>query len=350
VAVATIPMVDVVHAGVATTQPTRFGDVAVAALPAGTVLASGRFGDRTGTVSWTRPQDVIAFDLYRTHDAAVARTDPRSGWEKVVDNRWALSYEDTIHGGAMHYKVVARRLDGSTTVSDAVTITADPFPTVLAKAQAVPAEDYTAASFAAFRAEVDATEQASTEPGADEAALIKRIYDAYRLLVAVHRHSFEADESDVWQAAGTGPYTRVIATDHGRTGTRSLYFASADTTGNGSFNMSFNNRKQGGASPIAVTPGKTYKLSFWYQLANYVPGRTVGAYCFVSSRDGGAQVGVEQRTWLPAGDTPSGQWKYFERTYRAENNPIVDSVSLDIGFRGSSGEFRVDDVRVEPVD
>ncbi|ONI80128.1 hypothetical protein ALI22I_42690 [Saccharothrix sp. ALI-22-I] len=349
VATANVPMVDVVHAGVATTQPARFGDVAVTALPSGTVLASGRFGDRTGTVSWTRPQDVIAFDLYRTRDAAVAATDPGSGWEKVVDNRWALSYEDTIYGGAMHYKVVARRLDGSTTVSDAVTITADPFPTVLAKAKAVPAEDYTATSFTAFRAEVDGAEQASTEPGADEAALIKRIYDAYRLLVAVHRHSFEANESDVWQAAGTGPYTRVIASDQGRTGTRSLYYASTDTSGNGSFNMSFHNRKQG-TSPISVTPGKTYKVSYWYQLTNYVPGRTVGAYLFVSSRDGGAQIGVEQRNWLPAGDTAPGQWKYFERTYRADANPVVDNVSLDFGFRGSAGGFRVDDVRVEPVD
>ncbi|WP_158850293.1 carbohydrate binding domain-containing protein [Saccharothrix deserti] len=353
VATADVPMVDVVHAGVATTQTARFGDVEVDSLPAGTVLASGRFGDRTGTVSWTRPRDVIAFDLYRTRDAAVAGTDPStdpgSGWEKIVDNRWALSYEDTIYGGAMHYKVVARRLDGSTTVSAPVTITAEPFPTVLAKARTVSADDYTAASFGAFKAEVDAAEQASTQPGADEAALIKRVYDAYRLLVPVHRHSFEADESDVWQAAGTGPYTRVIASDRGRTGTRSLYFASTDTSGNGSFNMSFHNRKQG-ASPISVTPGKTYKVSYWYQLTNYVPGRTVGAYLFVSSRDGGAQIGVEQRTWLPAGDTAPGQWKYVERTYRADANPVVDNVSLDFGFRGSSGEFRVDDVRVEPVD
>ncbi|WP_159053507.1 hypothetical protein [Streptomyces regalis] len=42
--------------------------------------------------------------------------------------------------------------------------------------------------------------------------------------------------------------------------------------------------------------------------------------------------------------------KLFERTYTTADDARVDNVAIELGFRGSSGTFRVDDVRVEAVD
>lgn len=57
-----------------------------------------------------------------------------------------------------------------------------------------------------------------------------------------------------------------------------------------------------------------------------------------------------RRSCRPAGDTPAGQWKYFERLYTTVDDPAVDNIAIELGFRGSSGRFRVDDVRVVAVD
>jgi len=80
-----------------------------------------------------------------------------------------------------------------------------------------------------------------------------------------------------------------------------------------------------------------------------VPGRTVGAYLFLRQFSGGTGIGVEQRNWLPAGDTPAGEWAYFERTFEA-SDPSATALGAQLGFRGSSGSFRVDDLKVEPVE
>ena len=90
-------------------------------------------------------------------------------------------------------------------------------------------------------------------------------------------------------------------------------------------------------------------MSFWYQLTDYVPGTGVGAYYFVSSRGGANIIGSEQRNWLPTGDTLPGEWKYFERTYTTVDDASVDNIAIDFGLRGSSGRFRVDDLRIEIV-
>ncbi|WP_158441115.1 Tat pathway signal protein [Kribbella steppae] len=334
---ASVPMVDVVNAGVAADRSGSFTQVSVVPVAPDLVVAWGKFLDRDGLVTWTKPKEAIAFDLYRSRD--------RVSWEKLLDNVYATSFTDTVYGGRMSYRVVARKVDGRTSTSEPAYLDADSFATVLQKARAVPADDYTSASFAQFKAEVDAAEAASSDP---EETRIKRVYDAYPLLVPVYKHSFEPNEADIWSPAGTGPYVRTIAEDYARTGTRSLYFTSTDTTANGSYNLLFHSRKQG-VSPFKAKPGTTYKVSFWYQLQDYKPGAGLGAYYFVSSRSGGSQLGTEQRNWLPAGDTAAGQWKSFERTYTTVGDASVDNISIDLGFRGAFGTFRVDDVRVEPV-
>ncbi|MFF6780834.1 Tat pathway signal protein [Streptomyces sp. NPDC012510] len=350
---ASVPMVDVVHAGVAADRAGAFTRVTTEALADDTVIATGRFGERTGTVSWTKPKAAVAFDLYRTSDPETAATDPRAGgagWQKLLDDRYAQSYKDKVYGGQMYYKVVARTVDGATSVTaEPALITADSLASVLQQARALAAEDYTPRSFARFTNVVDAVEEAAKEPGVDESALIKRVYEAYDLLAPVYHDSFEPTDPDVWQQAGTGPYTLAVDTTGGRTGDRALSFTSTDTSGSASFNQWFHNRGTG-TSPITAQPGKAYTVSFWYQVKDYVPGTGVGAYAFVYSRSAASLVGSEQRNWLPKGDTADGQWKYFERTYTTVDDPSVDNISIDFGLRGSSGRFRVDDLKVSPVE
>jgi hypothetical protein len=250
----------------------------------------------------------------------------------------------------MFYAVVARFQDGHTTVAaDPVRIVADSLEQVLAWVRSLDSEDFTTDTWAAFTAELDAVEEAMTEPDADEEALIQRIYDAYDLLVGVYRDSFEESDPDIWAPTGSAPasYTRVIDDSYARTGERSLYFSSTDTSYNPAHNVWFRSNK-GGPSPISATPETTYQVSFWYQLTDYVPGPTVGAYYFIRSYSGGTGIGTDQRHWLPAGDTPPGEWVLFEGEYTTEGGS-VDNVVIDFGFRGSSGEFRVDDLRVEKV-
>jgi hypothetical protein len=101
------------------------------------------------------------------------------------------------------------------------------------------------------------------------------------------------------------PDTVPAETTGGRTGGWALSFTSTDTSGSAALNQWFHNRKPG-ASPIKATGGKTYEVSFRYQLEDYVPGTRVGAYAFVYSRSGGTLAGTEQRGRLPKGNTPAG--------------------------------------------
>lgn len=340
-----LPMAEVVLAGVGATTDAAFTSTTVGTLDEDVVLADADFtsASRTGTVTWTKPKDAVAFSLYRSRD-------PKSGsWQKLLDHEWALTYTDTVHGGTMYYKVVAHHADGATSTASAhAVLVADAFDKVLAAARALQAADYTASGFAKFTAELDAAEQAAADPGADPEALIKKVYDAYGLLVRVYRTSFEAGDPDVWAGAGSGPYTRVIDASDARTGTRAMRFTSTDATYNGSHNLSFRPHAAGN-SPISAKPANRYTVSFWYKLENYTYGSGFGAYLFATSYAGPNRVGAETRYWIRQGDTPAGQWVKFERTYTTQSDATVDSISLDIGFRGAKGTFRVDDLRVEPA-
>ncbi|MBF8185497.1 Tat pathway signal protein [Nonomuraea sp. K274] len=340
-----VPMTEVIHAGVAAAADATFAGVAVEQRDRSLVTATAVRGERGAVrVQWSKPDDAVAFDVYRTADPAVAATDPLTapGWTKVAENSASLVHDDRILAGELFYKVAALG-----TASDAVQVTAEGIDTVLEQARAVKAGDYTQDSYAAFKAEIDAVE---ADPDGDESARVKRVYDAYALLVPVFQHGFEAGEPDIWAAGGSAPgsYQRVISEDGAHNGERGLFFSSTDTTGNGGYNLWFNSRKAGGISPIAAKPNTRYKVSFDYRLTDYVPGRTVGAYAFVRSFKGGTGVGSEQRNWLPAGDTPAGTWARFEREYTSVDADI-DNLELTFGLRGSSGTFQVDDVRVEPV-
>ena len=179
-----------------------------------------------------------------------------------------LSSGDQIYAGEAFYRVVSRSLDGSSTVSaDPAWVVAEGIQTALAHCRAVPGDRYTEASFANFTAELDAVEQAMQTPGYDESALVKRIYDAYALLVDVYRHGFESNEPDVWGLAGSAPgsYVAQIADGGARTGSRGLYFASTDTTGSAGYNLWSNSRKTG-VSLIKANPNTAYKVSFYYRL------------------------------------------------------------------------------------
>lgn len=347
-----LPMVNAVHVGVATTGDVTVENVRVVG-PESSLVSAATFADRVTTVRWTQPDHVVAYDVYRTRDAAVAATDPvkDAGWEKILDHQWALSLRDQVHGGEMYYKVVGYAVDGATTVSDEPSwVAAEGLEAAIERARSVPAGDYSSTSYAKFRAELDAVEAEADKPSADESALIQRIYAAYDHLMPVFRHSFEPDEPDIWAAAGSAPatYSRTIDPSSGRTGNRSLLFTSTDSSANTGYNLWFHSRKQG-TSPIAAEPASRYRVSFWYQLKDYLPGPTTGGYYFIRSLDGTVGIGAEQRNWLPAGDTAPGEWVKFEREYTTTSGP-VDNVEVSFGLRGSHGTFRVDDVTVEPLE
>lgn len=350
-----VPMLDATLAGVSLASgDATFGDVTVTELP-GTAqalwIAEGEQGAHT--VRWTKPGRAVEYDVYRTSDAAAAGRDPQvspEGWEKVATTR-ALRHDDVVLAGSLTYAVVARTVDGTATTSMTARIEAAGIEAVLADARTLDPGGYTPRSWGAFTAELDAVDALWTGGAADEATLVQRVYDAYGLLLPVFRHSFEPDEPDVWQLGGRAPgtYTAGVASDGGRTGTRSLLFTSTDTTGDAAHNLWVNSRKQG-VSPVSAKPATEYRVSFWYQLTDYTPGLRVGAYAFFRSYSGGAGVGVEQRNWLPVSATTApGEWARFERVYTTVDGAI-DNFEIMIGLRGSEGVFRVDDVRVEPVE
>ncbi len=351
-----VPMLDAALAGVSLASgDATFGDVTVTELPATAQalwIAEGEQGAHT--VRWTKPARAVEYDVYRTSDVDAAGRDPQAsaeGWEKVATTR-ALRHDDVVLAGSLTYAVVARTLDGTATTSATARIEAAGIEAVLADARALDPDSYTPRSWGAFTAELDAVEAAWTDGGADEATLVQRVYSAYDLLLPVFRHSFETDEPDVWQLGGRAPgtYTAGFADDGGRTGTGSLLFTSTDVTGDAAHNLWVNSRKQGGVSPVSATPATEYRVTFWYQLTDYTPGFRVGAYAFFRSFSGGAGVGVEQRNWLPVSATTApGEWKKFEQVYTTVDGAI-DNIEVLIGLRGSEGVFRVDDVRVEPVE
>ncbi|WP_454853793.1 hypothetical protein [Promicromonospora soli] len=350
-----IPMLDAALAGVSLASgDATFGDVTVTELP-GTAqtlwIAEGEQGAHT--VRWTKPARAVEFDVYRTTDPdAPAFEGPADGWELVTTTR-ALRHDDVILGGSATYGVLSRTADGTRSTSFTARVDAAGIEAVLDDARALDAEGYTPGSWAAFTAELDAAEALWAENGADEATLVQRVYDAYDLLLPVFRHSFEADEPDVWQLGGRAPgtYTAGIVDDgDARTGDGSVLFTSTDTTGDAAHNLWVNSRKQGGISPVSAKPATEYRVTFWYQLTDYTPGLRVGAYAFFRSFSGGAGVGTEQRNWLPvSAATAPGEWKKFDRIYTTADGAI-DNIEVWIGLRGSEGVFRVDDVRVEPAE
>ena len=79
----------------------------------------------------------------------------------------------------MHYKVMPVHGDGSLQpFSATVSVYADSFETVMQRAEALPASDYTKVSYYLFHKELDRIKAEMQKPAADEEALINAIYDA----------------------------------------------------------------------------------------------------------------------------------------------------------------------------
>ncbi|WP_448003554.1 hypothetical protein [Agromyces bauzanensis] len=344
-----------VHAGVVASDDATYRGLAVAPLDPAAVRLSVATDRQDVELRWNKPKQTAAFTVYRTFDVSLADTDPvdGDGWEPIADGIFDTGLSETLIGVDAAYRVVAHDAAGDLAgMSEPVTIGGFPLETLIADARAFDTSGYTEASVARFHRQIDKIDVAAGQDGADPNALGLLVLAAYDILNPVYTDGFEASDPQVWTPGGSAPagYSRTFETDAStaHSGERSMLFTSSDTTGSASYNLWYASATA--TEPrISVKPGTTYIVSFWYQLKDYAPGTTVGAYLFLRQFSGGTGIGVEQRNWLPAGDTPDGEWAYFERTFEA-SDPSATSIGAQIGFRGSSGSFRVDDLRVEPVE
>ncbi|NGO70592.1 fibronectin type III domain-containing protein, partial [Streptomyces boncukensis] len=107
----TVPMPEVVHAGVAATADTDFTRVTVETLPEDAALPTvARDGDGV-RVHWNKPRHAVSFTLYgRRGDG---------GWRRLTGDAYRLDHRHDAALGSTRYRVVARHADGSTTSSPA---------------------------------------------------------------------------------------------------------------------------------------------------------------------------------------------------------------------------------------
>lgn len=221
---------------------------------------------------------------------------------------------------------------------------------LIAAARLVDLAGYTAASAEAYSSEIDAIVVAATAPDADKEALVARVRAAASLLVQVFTEGFEADASSRWaagRASGTPTtYAATIESDAAtaRTGEGSLLLAGNEPTLNAAHNVWLTNAASN--SPVKAAPSTTYRIRFSYQLTDLSAAPTVGAYLFVRGFSG-STGGTETRYWLRE-STAAGEWREFDATLTT-SAAAVDRLVLQFGLRGSTGAFRIDDVRVEPV-
>ena len=344
-----------VHAGAVASDDAAYRGLAVESLDPAAVRLTVAADRQDVELRWNKPKQTAAFTAYRTFDVSLVDTDPigGEGWEPIADGIFDTGLSETLIGVDAAYRVVAYDAAGEVAgMSEPVTVGGFPLETLIADARAFDTSGYTEASVARFHRQIDKIEFAAGQEGADPNTLGLLVLAAYDILNPVYADGFEASDPQVWSPGGSAPagYSRSFETDAStaRSGERSMLFTSSDTTGSASYNLWYASATA--TEPrIAVKPGTTYTVSFWYRLTDYVPGRTVGAYLFLRQFSGGTGIGVEQRNWLPAGDTPAGEWAYFERTFEA-SDPSATALGAQLGFRGSSGSFRVDDLKVEPVE
>ncbi|MFB7249885.1 hypothetical protein [Microbacterium sp. NPDC056234] len=344
------------QAGVVATESVAAVGVRVTSIDGEDVVAGLRQDEQQVQLVWTRPETASAFRVYATTDARTARKDPRrsDGWEAVADGITDTGISTTLVGANGWYVIAALDEFGAvTSVSDPVSAAGYPLADLIAQARALDLTGYTAPSGAAFLDEVAAVEAAAAEEGADHAALARRLADAYGLLVQLYIDGFESETANRWsgvQASGTpSTYTQTIDddADAAHAGSGSLLIANAGTEKSASHNMWFTN----GAStvPVDAAPETTYRISFAYQLTDYSYASSVGAYLFVRGYSGSTAPEAEKRFWLQQSDTAEGEWDSFS-TLLTTSSQEIDHFVLQLGLRGATGSFRVDDLHVEPVD
>ncbi|WP_277212977.1 hypothetical protein [Isoptericola croceus] len=312
---------------------------------------------------YTPGEQVGAYAFFRSFAQGAGLGTEQRNWLPVSaatePGEWARFEQTytTLDGNVDNIEVWLglRGSEGTFRVDDVTVEPVEP-PTLgelLEQARAEDPASYTDESWAAFVAELDRIATAADEPGADEEDLLTELHDAYALLMSTWSHGFEAADADVWQLGSTpstpGTYTGEVVDDAAASGERSLLFTSTDTTGDAAFQHWAHTRKQAGVSAVRAEPATTYRISFRYQLTDYAHGDQVGAFAFFRSFRGSSGVGTEQRNWLPvSAATEPGEWATFEREYTTVDGDI-DSIEVLLGFRGSQGAFRVDDVRVVEV-
>ncbi|WP_432877581.1 hypothetical protein ACQPYH_29025 [Kribbella sp. CA-245084] len=181
VASAAIPMLDTANYGVTAQKAGTFTKVSITPLAAGTVTPTVAQSADKATVQWNKPTAAIAFDVYRTEDDKVAKTDPRSaqGWTKVMNNRFALSLTDTMQAAEAYYKVVSRFVDGSTQVGPSSgPVFGESLDQIIVRAKALKSDDYDRGSFYVLQQELARIEAATSKPDADIAQLRMELYAA----------------------------------------------------------------------------------------------------------------------------------------------------------------------------
>ncbi|WP_143659409.1 fibronectin type III domain-containing protein [Streptomyces sp. MP131-18] len=180
------PFAQSVHAGVTAARSGTFTAVDVDRTAPNDVLPHARRDADRVTLTWNKPKDAVAFEVYRTDDARTARYDPARrphGWERVAEGP-ATSVTDHLRTGQAYYKVVARLADGGHRTSRRpVAAEAEPLEQVIARAGDVDPGAHTRGSHFLFTEELAAVEAAASRPDADVPALVDRVYDAYGLLV-----------------------------------------------------------------------------------------------------------------------------------------------------------------------
>ncbi|GAA4421207.1 hypothetical protein GCM10023169_13830 [Georgenia halophila] len=175
----TVPMPAVVHAGAVATSATTLRGLDARELPADVPqLSVAQNGDQA-SLAWTKPVHAVAFDVYRTEDPADAGTDPREGgWQQILEDRYTLALTDTARAEFTAYAVVARAIDGETTVSRPAAVGGESLDELVSRAKELPAEDFTRGSFFLLQEAIAAAESALETGTGDRAELRLALYAA----------------------------------------------------------------------------------------------------------------------------------------------------------------------------
>ncbi|HMR49730.1 MAG TPA: hypothetical protein PKE40_10655 [Arachnia sp.] len=352
--VTTAPFVaaDTLHVGLVSDGSVEADEVAVEPLAVDQLRVHLEKRDEQLDLRWNRPEESTEFAVYRATGAQLPAFDPDSeDWTLVVASTLDSGVSQRVLGETVHYRIAALDVTGAEIAS--ATVSTDGYSLVdyVERARDIDEASYTRASVRDFNQRLDeiAVQAAAPDAGAD--AIVAAVDAARGLLVPAHSSSFEMHERNLWVFGGSAPaaFTRDFDETPGtaRTGTGSLLFTSTDTSGSGGYNL-WARTPISGSPRVSVKAGEPYRVSFWYQLTDYVPGPTVGAYLFVRPAGNGAYTASETRYWLPtSAATAPGEWRQFERVFTPGAN--VDTLEIMLGFRGSHGVFRVDDLSVRPV-
>ncbi|MGN9845525.1 hypothetical protein ACTMTI_46135 [Nonomuraea sp. H19] len=175
------PFPEGVHAGVAAATAATFSHVHVERDREDTLYARVERDRDQVRLHWSKPDQAVRFNVYRTIDPKVATTRGVEGWSKILSDMLTFSHADSepLRYGTRYYKVTAIGADGvERNASRMLVATARPLAEVLAEAERLVPADYTKGSFYLLSTTVAEVKEAMKQEGFDEEALINRIYAA----------------------------------------------------------------------------------------------------------------------------------------------------------------------------